>query len=238
MNVYELLANGYVLLDAGVLTMSVVKLLALTLLWHLLVKAIPPAGRRRAFGAALLGALLVPLSGVSLQADLRESWVVLGHHFLITRDEPKALAAFTSAWDAGERRSVIYRQMMTLYCRQDRQADSLMVASEAVRLFPHEQGILLTAAEVHLFSRDFSTAIELARRAVVDDADLGLMMRGYHVWAKALVHSGRAGEAVAVVREEQGRLPSPEARELLEQEIRSLQNDAVPVASESTGGQR
>lgn len=239
MNVYELIGGTYVLLDTGILTLGIAKLLGLSLAWHLLLRALPVSGLSRRLTGAGLAVLLLPAALWSLQADLRGGWLVLGHHFLATRDEPKALAAYSKAWEAGDRRPVLFRQLMNLTCRRDRIEEALTLASEALRLFPNEQGLLLSAAEVRLFARDFSGAIAAAKQATVQDADLASMMRAYLVWAKALVHAGRPAEAIVVLREQQGRLPSPEARELLEREIRSLQADLATPASHapiSVGG--
>jgi len=220
--VFNLMTRLYVLLDEGVITEGFLKLLILSMVIHVLIKIFPDKLHKRIPALVAIIAVFLPITSWSLRQDFQKGWYALGSYYLTTEQDEELYKATINGWEWGDRRPENATRMLVNLSHRNQLEQAAIIADEILPLHPDHQGLLVVSSEIHFFLGNFERAVELARRSAKSDEPLYLMMRGYNLLVRALLQLKRFDEAVGTLREERERLPSMEARLLLDQKIASI----------------
>ncbi|MBF0502462.1 MAG: hypothetical protein HQM09_20155 [Candidatus Riflebacteria bacterium] len=200
------------------MTWALAKLLGFTLVLHLIVKTGPKYVR--VWLSILLLGLAIPFFMIPvLNSDFAVGRLVLAQFALKRGISARALALLRANWQEGRYTPTTASLYLGLLEGSDSGNELWRVASEALRLYPDELSLRLIIARFQLNAGRNEQAYDLVR-PVIDSSDMKMMMTGYDIMLRVLIRRGNATAALDLMREEQSRLPSPDARNLLERTVR------------------
>jgi tetratricopeptide (TPR) repeat protein len=221
---YQFCADVYTLLDSGILFQGIMKAALASLAFHVLVKLAPR--RRRLLVMFLLAPIVLVFFRISLTQDMIGGYEALGRSQAEIRNDEAALRHYLQAASWGPTSPRVSSWLLRHYCSKNQWQEVEQLASTSRQRYPSDPEVLTTIGEILLYRGDFAQAALIGEK-LSSSHEMFFWMKGFDLWARALIKLNRPLEAAQVLRQQIGRVPSPEVRSVLEREIRLL---TLPIA--------